>query len=83
MRHHFVAQLLVSHLTAVFIVGLKQHGKQVALIQSAGAPFGDDSINDLVKLSGRLMKTPVSWRGQPIIKNPLQCCLRRKRFDDL
>ena len=80
-RHYFVAQLLVIHLAAVFVAGRQQHRKQVAFILSAGPPFGDDSVDNIVNSFGKLMKAQMRRRRQPVIQNPFQSCLRREGFD--
>ena len=46
-RNHFVAQLLVSHLAAILVLGSEQHRKQVAFIAATRPPFSDDPIDDL------------------------------------
>ena len=52
-RHDLVAHLPVGHAAAVVgVLRLQQHREQVAAVLAAGAPRGDDAVDDRVELAG-------------------------------
>ena len=79
----FIAQLLVVHLAAVFIVSGEQHGKEIAFVGATRASFGYQAVNDRIDLIGGAVETAVSGCGQAIVQDPFQRRLRSKRFRHL
>src|SRR5688500_11663829 len=79
-RHHFVTQLLIVHLCAVFVLRFEQHRQQVAFVRAACAAFGDDAKHDAIDLADGVEVTTMTGRWQAIVEDPLHCRLRSKRF---
>src|SRR3954451_3805683 len=82
-RHNLIAQLAVVHLTAIFILRLQQHGKQIALIATRIATLTDDAIHNFVDFLREPVETSMSRRRQAVVQYPSESGFRSEGLDDL
>src|SRR5215472_2905362 len=82
-RHHFIAQLAIVHLTAILVLRLQQHRKEIAFITPARSPLANNTKDYLVNLRYPPMKAEMCRGREAIVENPTHRRLGGKRFDEL
>src|SRR5947209_20156327 len=65
-RDRLVAQLLVGHARAVFVLRVKKHREKITGVAAASAAFADDTVENALDEGDFALDAKVGGRGHPM-----------------